>query len=133
MNAALKSSAVVVWHHRALGTFWALCGLVPAVSALARSSWSEGPFFISVSAAAIFVSTSIGFIFGSTWARRVMCMLMLIAVLFFLDMLLMFGWHGNREGVWMMLAALGAVAYTLLFLAISALHHPKNHDNKHVA
>jgi hypothetical protein len=131
MDAALKSSAVAIWHHRALGTFWALCGLVPAVSVMARSSWSYGQFFASVTVAAVFIGTSIGFILGSTWARRVMFILMLISGLFFLDMLLMFGFHGNLEGLFMMLAALSMVAYTVVFLVISALNHPKNQDGNH--
>ena len=52
-----------------------------------------------------------------------MAALMLIAALFFLDMLLMFGFHGNRAGVWANLAALGIVVYTLAFLLISASWH----------
>jgi hypothetical protein len=41
-------------------------------------------------------------------------------MLYFLDVMLMCSWGGNRDGVWLMRAALGAAGYTLLFLGISA-------------
>jgi hypothetical protein len=51
---------------------------------------------------------------------------MVIAALLFLDMLLMFGFHGNRAGMWRTLLALGIVAYTLGFLLISATRHSQD-------
>jgi hypothetical protein len=49
-----------------------------------------------------------------------MAALMVIAALFFLDMLAMFAFHSNRMAMWTMLVALGVVAYTIGFLLISA-------------
>jgi hypothetical protein len=125
LNTATKSLAVVVWHHRVLGVFWGLCSLITAVAAFSHHSWN-GPFFIVLSTSVIYFGTSIGFIFGRTWARRVMCVLMFIAALWFLDMMMMCGVGGNRQGVWLMFAALCLTAYTVLFLAISAFHIPKD-------
>jgi len=38
-------------------------------------------------------------------------------------MLLMFGFHGNRAGIWGAFVALGLAVYTLGFLLISAVSH----------
>jgi hypothetical protein len=137
MNTAAKSLAVVVWHHRVLGLLWVLCGCafgcLSVLAAFTHSSWNVVGVLASISASVIHFGTCLGFIFGCTWARRVMGVLLMIAALFFLDMLFMFGWVGNRSGVWVMVAALGLVAYTALFLLISALHQPKNQGDNHTA
>ena len=120
MNSEVKSLPAVVWHHRVLGTFWGLFGLTPAVG-VGTNLPSHGLTFVAALAcSAVYVGISIAFFFGRTWARRVMFVLMLITGLCLLDMLLMFGFCGNREGVWLATAALGVNAYSLLFLVISA-------------
>ena len=92
-------------------------------SALLNGHWAEYQFWIALPLAAAYVATGIGFMFARRWARRTMAALMLVAALYFLDMLLMFGWVGNRGGVWASVAAIGIAGYTLLFLVISAAHH----------
>ena len=51
---------------------------------------------------------------------------MVLGVLFFLDMVMMFGFHGNRQGVLYMLIAADIAAYTLFFLAISTAWHSQD-------
>lgn len=87
--------------------------------------------WIALFIAAAFAATSIGFVQGRTWARRSMAVLLMLAALFFLDMLLMSGWTGDRRGVWLMAGAISFVVYTQLFLVISALYRPEGHrDNR---
>lgn len=123
MTTPIHSSPIYLWHHRMLGGLWALCGLVVIGNLLRHGAWSEYQQWIAVLVATAYVVTGIGFIVGRTWARRTMGVLMVMAVLLFLDMMFMFGWGGNRAGVREMLVALGVAAYTLLFLAISAAYH----------
>lgn len=52
-----------------------------------------------------------------------MSVLMALGILFFLDMVLMCGFNGNRQGVFYMLIAAGIAAYTLFFVVISAAWH----------
>lgn len=104
---------------------WTLCGLVAIRNMLLHGSLAEYQHWIGLSVATTYVVTGIGFIFGRTWARRIMGVLMVVAMLLFLDMLLMSGWGGNRQGVWQMLVALGIAGYTLLFLVISAVYRCK--------
>jgi hypothetical protein len=115
-----------IWHHRVLGGAWALCGLFAIGNILRHASWSEYQHWIALCVAAAYVATGIGLTLGRTWARRTMAVLMVLAALFFLDMLLMSGWVGNRAGVWEMLAALGVAGYTLVFLGISAVWHSQH-------
>jgi hypothetical protein len=86
---------------------------------LLSGRWAEYQFWIALPLAAAYVATGIGFMFARRWARRTMAALVPVAALFFLDMLLMFGWVGSRAGVWSAVAALGIAGYTLLFLVIS--------------
>lgn len=125
MNAKLKSLPVVVWHHRLLGGFWTLLGLIHIGIALFRFSWTDSRLWVLMLVSAAYAGTGIGFISGRTWARRALGALLVVAALFFLDMLLMFGWVGNRPGVWLTTAALGIIVYSLLFLLISAVYRPK--------
>ena len=115
-----------IWHHRLLGGLWGLSGFVVTGNVVLSSRWAEYQFWIACAVALSYVITGIGFIFGRTWARRTMTVLMVIAALLFLDMLLMFGFHGNRAGMWEMLLALGIVVYTLGFLLISAAWHSQD-------
>ena len=116
-----NSSPIFRWHHRVLGALWGLFGLVEIVNLVWQGSWDVYRW-IALSVTSAYVTTGIGLIFGRTWARRIMGVLMVISLLFFLDMLLMSGWVGNYEGVWEILLALGIASYTLLFLAISAAY-----------
>lgn len=112
-----------IWHHRLLGGLWTLCGLGVIANMVLSGRWAEYQFWAASAVATLYVITGIGFIFGHTWARRTMVALMVIAGLFFLDMLLMFGFHANQAGMLGALAALGVVVYTLGFLLISAAWH----------
>lgn len=128
MSTGAKSYPAVVWHHRVLGTFWTLFGLTPVMGVATNFSATGLLHFVeALACSAVCVGISIGFFFGRTWARRIMFVLMLITALCLLDMLLMFGWCGNREGVWLTTASLGVNAYTLLFLVISARRPSKQY------
>ena|ERR1043166_3915200 len=126
MSAIAHWGGVSTWHHRLLGGLWALCGLVVIGNVVLSRRWAEYQFWVASAVALSYVITGIGFILGRTWARRTMIALMVIASLFFLDMLLMFGFHGNRAGVWGMVVALSIVLYTLGFLLISAAWHSQD-------
>ena len=121
---------ISIWHHRVLGGLWALCGAVTIGNVLIRilrnGSWAEWQLWVPVLAAFAYVVTGMGFIVARTWARCTMGVLMVVAVLLALDMVLMFGVHGNRQGVRAMLVAAGIAGYTLLFLAISAEWHAQD-------
>jgi hypothetical protein len=117
-----------IWHHRLLGGLWALCGFFVIGNEILSGRWADYQFWIGAAVALSYVTAGIGFIFGRTWARRTLAALMVVAALFFLDMLLMFGFHANRAGMWAMLVALGVVVYTLGFLAISATWHSQDYE-----
>lgn len=123
MSDATHRGGSSIWHHRLLGGLWTLCGFVVIGTMVLRGRWTEYQFWVASALAILYVITGIGFIFGRTWARRTMTALMVIAALFFLDMLLMFGFHGNRAGIWGAFVALGLAVYTLGFLLISAVSH----------
>jgi hypothetical protein len=126
MSAIADWGGVSTWHHRLLGGLWALCGCAVIGGIVLSGRWVEYQSWIASAFALSYVITAIGFIFGRMWARRTMIALMVIAALFFLDMLLMFGVHGNRAGIWANLAALVIVVYTLGFLLISATCHSQD-------
>jgi hypothetical protein len=115
-----------IWHHRVLGGLWALCGCALIVDMVLIGRWAESGFWLASAVALLYVFTGIGFMRGRKWARRTMAALMVVAGLFFLDMLLMFGFHADRAGMLAMLVSLGAVAYTLGFLLISAAWHAQD-------
>jgi hypothetical protein len=123
MSRTAHWGTVSTWHHRLLGGLWAICGIVVIGNMILSGRWSEYQFWIVLTIASSYIATGIGFTFGRTWARRTMAALVVLAALFFLDMLLMSGWGGNRAGVSEMLIALGIAGYTLAFLAISAAWH----------
>jgi hypothetical protein len=114
------------WHHRILGSLWSLCGLLPVAIAVGHRDWTEYQFWIALLAGTACVTAGAGFILGRRWARWTMAALMVLAVLFFLDMMMMFGFNGNRPGVFYMLIAAGLAGYTLFFLAISAMWHSED-------
>jgi hypothetical protein len=120
INAAFR------WHHRVLGALWGLCGLVEIGVFLSSGRWAEYQMWIALLVATTYAAAGIGFIFGRAWARWTMAGLMVVAVLLLLDLMLMFAFNGEREGVWEMLAALGIAGYTLLFLAISEAYRYKH-------
>src|SRR5690348_7396243 len=92
------------WHHRLLGGLWTLCGCFVIGNMVLSGRPADYQFWIGSAVALSYVIAGIGFVFGRTWARRTMAALMVIAALLFLDLLLMFGFHGNRAGMWEMLA-----------------------------
>jgi len=112
-----------IWHHRLLGGLWALCGGVVIGGMVLSGRGADYQFWLVSLVALSYVIAGIGFFFGRTWARRTMAALMVIAALFFLDMLLMFGFHANWPGIWANLVGLGIVGYTLGFLVVSAARH----------
>jgi len=81
--------------------------------------WEHGQAWLPVLVGVAYAVTGVGFTLGCTWARRVMAALVVLAALFFGDMLLMAGWVGNRPLLHWMLAALGFAAYTTVFILIS--------------
>jgi hypothetical protein len=115
-----------IWHHRLLGGLWALCGCVLFVGLVLKAPWDEYQFWLASAVALLYAIAGIGFMRGRKWARRTMAALMVVAGLFFLDMLLMFGVHANRAGMLGMLVSLGAVAYTVGFVLISAAWHSQD-------
>jgi hypothetical protein len=119
MSTPVEISPMSRWHHRVLGVFWGLCGLVVTGRLLTSGRWAEYQLWIALLVASSYAVAGIGFIFGRTWARWTMGGLMVVAVLLFLDLMLMFAFHSNREGVWGMFGAIGIAFYTGLFLAIS--------------
>jgi hypothetical protein len=130
MSGTAHWRPISIWHHRVLGGLWALCGLVTIINVLIgilrHGSWAEYQSWVCLSVAFVYVVTGIGFVFARTWARRSMGVLMVVAVLLSLDMMLMSGVGGNRQGVREMLVGAGIAAYTLLFLAISAAWHSQD-------
>ncbi len=126
MNDATHWGASSIWHHRLLGGLWAVCGCVVIGNMVLSNRWADYQFWVMSAVALSYVITGIAFMFGRRWARRTMGALMVIAALFFLDMLLMFGFHGNRAGMREMLVALGVVVYTMGFLLISAAWHSQH-------
>jgi hypothetical protein len=130
MSGTTHWGSVSVWHHRVLGAIWALCGLVTIgnvlIAAFEHGSLGEYQLWIGLLGALAYVVTGIGFVLARTWARRTMGVLMVVAVLWALDMVLMFGVHGNRQGVRAMLVAAGIAGYTLLFLAVSTEWHSQD-------
>jgi hypothetical protein len=117
---------LATWHHRILGGLWSLCGLVHFAIIVGRGEWTEYQYWIALFVVMAYVVTGIGFILGRRWARRTMGALMVLAVLWFLDMMMMCGFGGNRPGVLCMLVAAGIAGYTLLFVAISAAWHSED-------
>jgi hypothetical protein len=103
-----------------------MCGLFEIANFSRRGTWDEYQLWIALLIATAFVITGVGFIFGSTWARRVMAVLMVVVLLLFLDVLLMFSFNGNRERVWQVLVVIGVAGYTLLFLEFSAANRYKD-------
>jgi hypothetical protein len=126
MKANVHWGPLSKWHHRILGSLWLLCGLVQIAIVVGHGGWTEYQFWMALLVATACVVAAIGFILGRRWARWAMGVLMVLAVLFFLDMMMMFGFGGNRQGVLYMLIAAGIAAYTLLFLVISATWHSQN-------
>jgi hypothetical protein len=124
MNGTVQWGRVSVWHHRILGGLWVLCGVAFIASLIASHSWDswENPC-VGALVGAAYIFAAIGFIFGRTWARRTIGVLTVIAELFSMDMLLMFGVHSNRQGIYGSLAAMVCAGYTMVFLALSAAWH----------
>jgi len=123
MTGTTHWGAGSIWHHRVLGGLWAICGLVVISHMTTSGRWTDYEFWLASAVALSYVIGGIGFVFGRKWARRTIAALMGVAALFSVDMLLMFGVHGNRAGMWGTLVALGAIVYTLGFLLISAAWH----------
>ena len=108
-------SLVSIWHHRILGGFWTLCALALVAVVLRYHHWNEIGTWIATLLCAACIVTGIAFVFARTWAQIIMAVLMVVAALFFLDMVLMFGFHGNRPLMYLMM---GGVADRLLHACI---------------
>lgn len=128
MSDTVQWGRCSMWHHRVLGGLWALCGLFVIGRTAVRGNWDEPQFWFVFPVPLLLIVAGVAFVFGRTWARRTMAVLMIFAGLFFLDMLLMSGWVGNRAGVWQMLGAFGVTVYTLFFLGVSAAWHSRSHE-----
>jgi hypothetical protein len=120
MMSGYQDSPVVVWHHRIIGSLWALGGLWYLPNVLLF--WQGGGIaWLSMLVGCVCFSTGIGFVLGRTWARIAMVVLCMVAVLVSADMILAAGWLGNRALLEGALPALGASAYIVLFVLISAI------------
>src|SRR3974390_3266653 len=104
MDASHQMSLATKWHHRVLGGFWALLALAMFAVLGGYNHWTEVGAWVARLSCVACVVTGIAFIFGRRWAQIVMAVLMIIAALFFLDMVLMFGFHGNRLFMYLMIA-----------------------------
>jgi len=82
--------------------------------------------WIGTIVALIYVLVGIPFILGRRWARRAMGVLMVIAILLFLQVLGAAGMAGNRLGVSDGAVVVGIAGYTLLFLAVSSRRDSPN-------
>jgi hypothetical protein len=124
MNTTAESM-VSRWHHRVLGTLWGLFGSILGGWNVIHNIRNEdlrndlGLWIVPLIMLA-YVVTGVGFFFGRMWARIVMVFLMLLAVFFSVDMVLMSGWTGNPEGLPKLFAVFGIATYTLLFVLITA-------------
>ena len=87
---------------------------------LGHGSWGDYRDWVAAIVAALYAVTGIRFAFGGTWARRAMAVLIVIAALYFVDMILMAGFVGNRALMHWMVAALLFAAYTGAFIFVSA-------------
>ena len=123
MKANVHWGPLSKWHHRTLGSLWLLCALAHVGIVVRKEDWTEYQFWVALLIATACVVAAIGFILGRRWARWTMGVLMVLGVLFFLDMMMMCGFNGNRQGALYMLLAAGIAAYTLFFLVISAACH----------
>ena len=120
MSASRQMSLVSRWHHRVLGGAWALGGVAVIVDLHRAYWWEQRQAWLPALVGIVYTVAGVGFMLGRTWARRVIGVLVVLAALFFADMLLMAGWVGNHPLLHWMLAALGFTAYTAAFILLSA-------------
>src|SRR5437764_212079 len=127
MNKAVSWGPISIWHHRILGGLWAVGALIMvgslAYHLIRYGKWTDYQFWIAATVLLPYIAGGIGLTRGLVWARRTIGALMVIAVLWFLDMVLMFGFHNNIRMLWAMLAGVGVAVYTLGFLIISGTWH----------
>ncbi len=97
MGGTAHWGKVSKWHHRLLGGLWAICGFVVIGKMVLSGGWAEYQFWIVLPIAMFCIAAGIGFILGRTWARRTMAVLVVLAAVFFFDMLLMSGRGGGAE------------------------------------
>lgn len=120
MKSSRPTSFILVWHHRVLGAIWALGG-VAVLADLHRAYWWEGGCAcVPLVVGTLYTAAGVGFVLGRTWAYWAMAGLIVLAALFFADMILMAGCTGNRAFLHWMLAALGFTAYTGVLVIFSA-------------
>jgi len=120
MIVASHSSPIFRWHHRVLGVIWMLSGLLVAGKTVLHASWNEYQQWIALFIATAYVAAGIGFTLGHRWGRRTMGVLMVVAMLWFLDIMLMTIWVHDVRAFWAVMAGFLIAGYTLSFLAISA-------------
>ena len=107
-------SLVSTWHHRVLGGFWTLFALALLAVLLRYDHWKEIGTWIATLLCVTGVITGTAFMFARTWVS--LAVLIVVAALFFLDMVLMFGVHGNRPYMYLMTGGVVIACYTLVFL-----------------
>ena len=108
------------WHFRALGTLWTLVGLYCFGDLVWRSYWwDQKTPWIPMAAGLPFIIVGIGFMRGRPWARGCMLPLMIVAGLFWADMLLLGASSGNGILFWLSIGGLSAVGYTGAFALLS--------------
>lgn len=82
--------------------------------------WNEIGAWVARVICIIGAATGIAFMFARLWAQVIMAVLMIVAALFFLDMVLMFGFHGNRPWMYLMVVGVAIAFYTMVFLLVLA-------------
>ena len=124
MNHTIRWGPLAIWHHRILGGLWALASLAMSVNFVYDMIHQGSPeLWYALSITVICCVAGIGFTRGRKWERCTMGVLMVFALLLFLDMALMFGFHNNLPAFYEALACAGVAVYTLGFLIISAIWH----------
>ena len=123
MKALLKLSAFLLWQRRIFGFFWALCGLACLVD-LRRGYWWQAGWevLLPILAGSLFVFGGAQFMLGRRWAWRVMLAMMIVAGLFFLDMMILAGSVHNHQLMRLTLLGLGLSAYTGFVVLPSAIY-----------
>jgi hypothetical protein len=124
MRALRQTSLVSLWHHRVLGTLWAVGGMA-CLADLHRSYWWEQrKAWLPALVGLVYLVTGAAFLCCRSWARRAMLILMVLAGLLFADWTLAGLMLGNQSLLWLALGGFGCAVYTVVFV----LRSPSNHS-----
>ena len=104
-----------IWHYRALGAFWILCGIFCLIDLRREYWWSGGQFVWLILVGLLFVLAGLGCCFGTRWGRCLLWIGVAVAGLIFADMLLLALCRSNARLALWMLAGSAVNGYTVLF------------------